>query len=87
MKSVFLHLTRIWLSGGRWVVMLALLGGLMWIYARTFLRQFPSEVELRQPHAMEQRHLAMTAEAKKDLSLDFSHGVSARIWSTRAATR
>lgn len=76
MKSVFLHLTRIWLSGGRWVVMLALLGGLIWIYARTFLQQFPSVTELRQPHVMEERHLAMTAEARKDLSLDFSHGVS-----------
>jgi hypothetical protein len=75
-KSVFLHLTRLWLSGGRWVVMLALLGGLTWVYARTFLQQFPSSVELRQPHAMEQRHLTMAAETKKDLSLDFSRGVS-----------
>ena len=75
-KSVFLHLTRVWLSGGRWVVMLGLMGLLLWAFARSFLQQFPSAAELSQPHAMEQRHLAMTAEAKKDQELDFSRGVS-----------
>ena len=75
-KSVFLHLTRVWLSGGRWVVMLGLLGVLSWAYAWSFLRESPSSLETRQPHPMEQRHLAMTLEAARDLQLDFSQGVS-----------
>lgn len=76
MKPVFLHLTRLWLSGGRWGMVLALLGGLLWIYTRAFLQQFPPSIEMRQPQAMEERHLALTVETKTDLKLDFSRGVS-----------
>lgn len=75
-KSVFLHLTRVWLSGGRWVVMLGLLGVLGWAYARNFLRQSASVIESRQTHEMEQRHLEKALEAARDLQLDFSRGVS-----------
>ncbi|MBE2287719.1 MAG: hypothetical protein IAE77_29950 [Prosthecobacter sp.] len=75
-KSVFLPLTRLWLNGGRGVVALALTVALAWAYAQTFLREFPSTVEIRQPHEMELRHLAMTTETRKDLALDFSRGVS-----------
>jgi len=75
-KSVFLHLTRVWLSGGRRVVMLGLLGVLCWVYAGNFLQGGPSGSELRKPHAMEQRQLEMTFQAAKDLQLDFSQGVS-----------
>lgn len=75
-KSVFLHLTRLWLSGGRSVVLLALLGALSWAYVRAFLRELPPAVALSQTHEMEKRHLSMAAETKKDLELDFSRGVS-----------
>lgn len=76
MKSVFLHLTRVWLSGGRSLVLLALMSGVVWAYAQAFLRQSPAMEELRQPHAMELRHLAMTVKVREDLKLDFSRGVS-----------
>lgn len=75
-KSVFLHLTRIWLSGGRWVVLAAALGALAWAYAVSFWHAFPSQPELRRPHPMEEAHLEMTALARDDLKLDFSKGVS-----------
>lgn len=75
-KSVFLHLTRIWLSGGRWVVLVAALGALAWAYALGFWGLLPSQAELRRPHPMEASHLDMTALARQDLKLDFSKGVS-----------
>lgn len=75
-KSAFLHLTKLWLRGGRWVVLLACLSGLGWAYAKAFWRQLPSPAELHSPQEMELRQLAMVAEARKDQQLDFTHGVS-----------
>jgi|GEM_PF-826858 len=75
-KSAFLHLTKLWLRGGRSVVVLVCLSALGWAYAIAFWQQFPSPAELRSPHEMEQRHLALTAEAHQDQQLDFTLGVS-----------
>lgn len=75
-KSVFLHLTRLWLSGGRWVVMVAALSVLMWAYVVNFWGILPAPVELRNPLPMEMSHLEMAVLAKQDLQLDFSKGVS-----------
>lgn len=75
-KSVFFHLTRFWLNVGRRVVLLVLLAAVLWAYAQALLRQLPTSDELRHLHAMEERHLTMAVEAKKDQMLDFSRGVS-----------
>lgn len=75
-KSVFLHLTRLWLSGGRWAVLVVSLGALAWVYAAHFWQAQPSLVELRHPHPLEKSHLEMALLAQKDLTLDFSQGVS-----------
>ncbi len=76
LTSAFLHLTRIWLRGGRWVVMWACLAALLWAYAVAFRLDFPTQEELRRPHDMEARYLALAATTRHDLSLDFSGGVS-----------
>lgn len=76
MKSVFLHLTRVWLSGGRWVVFLIALGALAWTYATHFWQTRPSVADLRMPHPMESRNLELAEQARNDLKLDFSKGVS-----------
>ncbi|MGV3659406.1 MAG: hypothetical protein ACO1TE_04455 [Prosthecobacter sp.] len=75
-KSAFLHLTRVWLSGGRWVVMLIALGALAWAYATNFWQMLPLRAELARPHPMEVSHLEMAGLARNDLKLDFSRGVS-----------
>ena len=38
-KSVFLQLTKLWLRGGRWVVMIACLILFAWFYMRAFQQQ------------------------------------------------
>jgi len=73
---VFLHLTRVWLGGGRWVVLLLVLGALAWTYAAHFWRVRPSIADFKAPHPLESRHLEMAELARKDLKLDFSQGVS-----------
>ncbi len=75
-KSVFFHLTRFWLNIGRRVVVLVLLTAVLWAYALTLLRQSPPSNDRPPLHAMEERQLAMAAEARQDQMLDFSRGVS-----------
>jgi len=75
--SASMHLTRLWLRGGRWVVMMAALVALLWAFTMAFHISRPAaQSGSRLLHEMEVRHLAMTAETRKDLALDFSKGVS-----------
>jgi hypothetical protein len=72
-KSVFLHLTRLWLSGGRWVVMLAGLVFFVWCSVRAFQRQSETGAEI---HEQERMYLNAAIETRRDLTPDFSKGVS-----------
>ncbi|MCX6836690.1 MAG: hypothetical protein NTX35_02610 [Verrucomicrobia bacterium] len=72
-KSVFLHLTRLWLSGGRWVVMLAGLVFFVWCSVRAFQRQSETGAEM---HEQERMYLNAAIETRHDLTPDFSKGVS-----------
>jgi hypothetical protein len=72
-KSVFLHLTRLWLSGGRWVVMLAGLVFFVWCSVRAFQRQSEAGAEI---HEQERMYLNAAIETRRDLTPDFSKGVS-----------
>ena len=56
--------------------MWAALGALLWAYALAFRQDFPTPEELRRPHDMELRHLALTIATRGDLTPDFSRGVS-----------
>ncbi len=76
-KSAFLHLTRIWLEGGRWVMMLAAMVAAGWVLARVQWREFSADAGVRPMSDLEQRQLAMVQETRQDQSPDFSHGVSA----------
>ncbi|MDZ4401202.1 hypothetical protein [Prosthecobacter sp.] len=72
-KSVFLHLTRLWLSGGRWVVMFACLVFFAWCYMRAFQRQGEAGASI---HEQERMYLNAAIETRRDLTPDFSKGVS-----------
>jgi len=72
-KSVFLHLTRLWLSGGRWVVMLACLIFFVWCCLREFQRQSEAGAVV---HEQELVYLNAAIETRRDLTPDFSKGVS-----------
>lgn len=72
-KSVFLHLTRLWLSGGRWVVMLASLVFFAWCYVQAFQRQSEAGTGI---HEQERMYLNAAIETRRDLTPDFSKGVS-----------
>lgn len=76
LTTVYQHLTRLWIRGGRWVVMLTGLAGLLWACTAAFRSDFPTQAEMRHPHEMEVRHLEMTCVTRKDLAPDFSQGVS-----------
>lgn len=56
--------------------MLIALGALAWAYATSFWAVRPSPADLAMPHAMESRNLEQTELARRDLTLDFSRGVS-----------
>lgn len=72
-KSVFLHLTRLWLSGGRWVVMFACLVFFAWCYLQAFQRQGEAGATI---HEQERMYLNAAIETRRDLTPDFSKGVS-----------
>lgn len=77
LTSALFHMTRLWLRGGRWLVMWAALAALLWAYALAFRQDYPTPEELRRPHDMELRHLALSFATRGDLTPDFSRGVSA----------
>lgn len=75
-KSVFLHLTRIWLSGGRWAVLLLGLIVVAWSYAALFWRAVPTAAELAAAHPLEKAQFEMVQQTRADQKLDFTQGVS-----------
>ncbi len=72
-KSVFLHLTRLWLRGGRWVVMMASLVFFAWCFLRAFQGQ---EETARHIPDQESAYLSAAIETRRDLTPDFSKSVS-----------
>jgi hypothetical protein len=72
-KSVFLSLTKLWLRGGRWVVMFACLILFAWCYFKAFQAQSAAS-----PKLMEQERMYLNAaiETRPDLTPDFSKSVS-----------
>lgn len=73
-KTVFLHLTRLWLRGGRWVVMLASLVLFAWCYVQAFQRQGPTWDNVFPEH--QRMYLNAAIETWHDLTPDFSKSVS-----------
>lgn len=73
-KSAFLHLTKLWLRGGRWVVLFAGLTCFAWLYARAFQQQHPAWDNVFPAH--ERMYLDAAIETRRDLSPDFSKSVS-----------
>jgi len=72
-KSVFLHLTRLWLRGGRWVVLFTSLVLFAWAYLQSFQIQSAVGTSI---HAQEQLYLNAAIATRHDLTPDFSKGVS-----------
>lgn len=73
-KSVYLQLTKLWLRGGRWVVLIACLIFFAWCYVRAFQRQ---EAVSSGPLAESERvYLNAAIETRQDLTPDFSKSVS-----------
>lgn len=75
-KSAFLHLTKLWLRGGRWVVVFACLCLFAWSYLRTFHR-LTTEPAASVIQEHEQMYLESAIETRSDLTPDFSKSVSA----------
>ncbi|WP_397385320.1 hypothetical protein [Prosthecobacter sp.] len=73
-KSVYLQLTKLWLRGGRWVVMFACLIFFAWCYMRAFQRQGITRSDPLPEH--ERMYLNAAIETRKDLTPDFSKSVS-----------
>lgn len=73
-KSVFLHLTKLWLRGGRWVVMFACLAAFAWYYVRAFQHLGHDRDAVIAEH--ERMYLNAAIETRRDLTLDFSKSVS-----------
>ena len=73
-KTVFLHLTRLWLRGGRWAVLFACLIFFAWCYMRAFPRQGPTWDNVFPEH--ERLYLNAAIETRHDLTPDFSKSVS-----------
>ena len=74
MKSVFLQLTKLWLRGGRWVVMFACLILFAWCYVRAFQQQGNTGADSLRAH--ERMYLNAAIETRHDLTPDFSKSVS-----------
>ena len=72
-KSVFLHLTKLWLRGGRWVVMLACLLFFAWCYLQAFHAQSTVNSTISE---QERRYLNAAIETRHDLTPNFSKSVS-----------
>ncbi len=72
-KSVFLQLTKLWLRGGRWLVMVTCLIFFAWYYLRAFQSQSAAS-----PNIPEHERLYLNAaiETRPDLTPDFSKSVS-----------
>ena len=73
-KSVYLQLTKLWLRGGRWVVMFACLIFFAWCYMGAFRRQGITRSDPLPEH--ERMYLNAAIETRKDLTPDFSKSVS-----------
>ncbi|WP_395747287.1 hypothetical protein [Prosthecobacter sp.] len=73
-KSVYLHLTKLWLRGGRWVVMCGCLVLFAWCYVRAFQEQKPGWDNAFPEH--ERAYLNAAIETRRDLTPDFSKSVS-----------
>ncbi len=73
-KSVFLQLTKLWLRGGRWVMMIVCLIFFAWCYMRAFQRQGISRSSPLPEH--ERMYLNAAIETRPDLTPDFSKSVS-----------
>jgi hypothetical protein len=73
-KSVFLQLTKLWLRGGRWVVMIACLILFAWFYMRAFQQQGITRSNPLSEH--ERMYLNAAIETRQDLTPDFSKSVS-----------
>jgi hypothetical protein len=72
-KSVVLHLTKLWLRGGRWVVMFACLIFFAWCYVQAFKVQNTTSTSISE---QERRYLNAAIETRPDLTPDFSKSVS-----------
>lgn len=72
-KSVFLQLTKLWLRGGRWAVMMACLIFFAWCYFQAFQRQSAVSSKIQEPERM---YLNAAIETRPDLTPDFSKSVS-----------
>ena len=72
-KSVFLQLTKLWLRGGRWVVMVACLIFFAWCYLRAFQTQSSTSSKIQEQERM---YLNAAIETRHDLTPDFSKSVS-----------
>lgn len=72
-KSVFLQLTKLWLRGGRWVVMVACLIFFAGCYVRAFQSQTAANARISEQERM---YLTAAIETRRDLTLDFSKSVS-----------
>lgn len=73
-KSVFLQLTKLWLRGGRWLVMAAGLLFFAWCYVQAFQRQEAGSSASLSEH--ERMYLNAAIETRQDLTPDFSKSVS-----------
>ena len=72
-KSVFLQLTKLWLRGGRWVVMFGCLIFFAWCYVKAFQTQSAGSPNIGEHERM---YLNAAIETRGDLTPDFSKSVS-----------
>ncbi|WP_395738469.1 hypothetical protein [Prosthecobacter sp.] len=70
---MFLQLTKLWLRGGRWLVMFACLIFFAWCYVRAFQSQGTTTTAISE---QERVYLNAAIETRPDLSPDFSRSVS-----------
>ncbi|WP_395750243.1 hypothetical protein [Prosthecobacter sp.] len=70
---MFLQLTKLWLRGGRWVMMFACLIFFAWCYVRAFHSQCLTSPAIS---AQERVYLNAAIETRPDLTPDFSKSVS-----------
>ncbi len=72
-KTVFLQLTKLWLRGGRWVVMIAGLMLFAWCYLQAFHTQSSASTGTAE---QERLYLDAAVATRHDLTPDFSKSVS-----------